>query len=104
MLPLLAAVVALKTAVVPPATINLVHHRVKRHAPASYQTLEASIVSAFDRAKMPLYWMTFQSAKDPRDVLYLNVFDTPDQLARATESYRASAPAHPELAQRAGHR
>jgi len=94
---LLAAVVALKAAVLPPATLNIVHHKLKRGTPASYQSLEASIVSAYDRAKVPIYWLTFQSVKDPRDVLYLNLFDAPSDLDRATEMYRSLAPAHPEL-------
>jgi len=96
---LLAAAVAVKAAAMaPPQTLNIVHHKLKRHAQASYQTLEASIVTAYDRAKAPLYWVTFQSVTDPRDVLYLNVFNTPDDLKRATASYDALAPAHPELA------
>jgi hypothetical protein len=82
----------------PPVTLNIVHHRLKRGTPAAYQALEATIVNAYDRAKVPLYWITFQSTKDPRDVLYLNVFDSPDGLTRAAETYRTLSPAHPELA------
>ena len=96
---LLAAFVAAKAPIVPPpATLNIVHHKVKRHAESGYQTTEASIVSAYERAKIPLYWMTFQSTKDPRDVLYFNLFDSPDDLKRATDNYRSLSPAHPELA------
>jgi len=95
---LLAALVAVKAVAPPPATLNIVHHTLKRGTPPSYQTLEASIVAAYERAKLPLYWMTFQSTTDPRDVLYLNVFDAPADLARATDAYRSAAPAHPELA------
>ena len=87
----------LKPVLAPPPALNIVHHRVKRRAVAGYQALEASIVAAYERAKMPLYWMTFQSTKDPRDVLYLNAFDTPEGLARASETYRALAPAHPDV-------
>ena len=89
---------AAKATLAPPAALNIVHHRLKRDATASYQTLEASIVSAYDRAKVPLYWLTFQSAKDPRDVLYLNLFNSPDDMTRASATYQALAPAHPELA------
>lgn len=98
MIALLAAVVALKAAILPPATLNIVHHKLKRDAPAQYQSLEASIVAAYDRAKVPLYWLTFQSMKDPRDILYLNLFDTPADMDRAADAYRTLAPAHPELA------
>lgn len=88
---------AAKPATAPPPALNIVHHRLKRHAVASYQTLEASIASAYERAKMPLYWIAFQSTRDPRDVLYLNAFDAPEGLARSTATYRALAPAHPDL-------
>jgi hypothetical protein len=81
----------------PPVSLNIVHHRLKRGTPAAYQALEATIVNAYDRARVPLYWMTFQSTKDPRDVLYLNVFESAEGLAHAAETYKAFAPAHPEL-------
>ena len=97
MIPLLAAVLALKATIAPPPALNVVHHKIKRSSTASYQTLEASIVAAYDRAKIPLYWLTFQSVKDPRDVVYFNVFDTPADLQRAAETYRTLAPAHPEV-------
>lgn len=94
----LAALLAVKALVPPPATLNIVHHRLKRTAPAAYQAVEASIVNAYERAKVPLYWLTFQSVKDPRDVLYFNLFATPDDLKHASGTYRSLAPAHPELA------
>jgi hypothetical protein len=89
---------ATKPHLAPPPFLNIVHHRLKPGAPPTYQSLEASIVAAFERAKVPLYWITFQSTKDARDILYLNVFNTPDGLARAADTYRSLAPAHPELA------
>jgi hypothetical protein len=94
---LLAALLAGKAVLAPPPTLNVVHHRIKRQAVQTYQTLEASIVAAFDRAKAPLYWMTFQSTADPRDVLYFNLFETPTDLQHATSTYRSLAPSHPEL-------
>ena len=81
----------------PPVSVNIVHHKLKRGTTAAYQALEANIVSAYERAKMPLYWLTFQAAKDPRDVLYLNVFNTPEGFEQASESFRTLSPAHPEL-------
>ncbi len=94
---LLAALVAGKALLAPPPALNIVHHRVKRQAVQSYQTTEASIVAAYERAKAPIYWMTFQSATDARDILSFNLFDRPDDLQRATATYRAIAPSHPEL-------
>lgn len=89
---------AVKAAFTPPATVNFVRHRLKRHDPAPYQTVEASIVNAYERAKIPLYWLTFQSTIDPRDILYLNLFNTPADLERASDTYRSLAAPHPELA------
>jgi hypothetical protein len=86
-----------RPAAAPPPILNVVHHRLKRNAPAGYRALEASIVQAFERAKVPLFWITFQSKKDPRDILYLNVADTVDQFNHLAEIYRGFAPAHPEL-------
>jgi hypothetical protein len=81
----------------PPLSVNIVHHRLKRGTPPAYQALEATIVNAYERAKVPLYWVTFQSTKDPRDILYLNVFDSQDGLTHAAETYRTLSPSHPEL-------
>lgn len=89
---------ALKHPAPPPPALNVVHHRLKRGAAAGYQALEASIVAAYERARAPLYWTAFQSTRDPRDVLYLNAFETPEDLARAGDAYRALEPSHPELA------
>ncbi len=89
---------ASKPPAAPPPFLNIVHHRLKRGAPASYPGVEASIVAAYDRAKLPLYWTTFQSTKDRRDILYLNAFESAGDLARATDAYRTVSPGHPELA------
>jgi hypothetical protein len=92
-----ARTAAVKAAPPPPLSVNIVHHRLKRGTPAAYQALEATIVNAYERAKVPLYWITFQSTRDPRDILYLNVFDSHDGMRRAADTYRALSPSHPEL-------
>jgi len=82
----------------PPAVLNVVHHKLKRGTPSNYQTLEASIVSAYERAKVPrYYWLTFQSTKDPRDVLYLNLSSTVDEFHSLADAWPAVSAAHPEL-------
>ncbi len=61
----------------PPNVLNVVHHKLKRGTTAAYQTLEASIVAAYKRAKVPsFFWMTFQATKDSREILYLNIAET----------------------------
>ena len=39
----------------PPNVLNVVHHKLKRGTTAAYQTLEASIVAAYKRAKVPSF-------------------------------------------------
>lgn len=84
----------------PPPVLNIVHHRLKRGTPAAYQAVEASIVHGYDRAKVPMFWITFQSITDARDILYLNVADTVEQFNRYADIYQASVPPHPEIVKR----
>ena len=59
-----------KRAGAPPPVVNVVHHKLKRGSPANYQALEANIVSAYERARIPrFFWLTFQSTKDARVAL-----------------------------------
>lgn len=82
----------------PPLILNVVHHKLKRGAPAGYRGLEGAIVAAYERAKVPLFfWLTFQSTKDPRDILYLNLANTTDEFNHLSEIWPAVAAAHPEL-------
>ena len=85
-------------ATMPPKVLNVVHHTLKRGTPAAYQTLEASIVAAYKRAKVAsFFWMTFRSTKDPREILYLNVADTTEQFNHLGEVWPSIASAHPDL-------
>jgi hypothetical protein len=87
-----------KHAVAPPPVLNVVHHKLKRGAAAGYQSLEASIASAYERAKISrFYWLTFQSTKDARDILYLNVAATTDEFKSLGDAWTGVAAAHPEL-------
>lgn len=93
-----AATIAPKHSGAPPAVINVVHHKLKRGTPPAYQTLEANIVAAYERAKVPqFYWLTFQSARDARDVLYLNVANTVEEFNSLASAWTGIAAAHPEL-------
>jgi hypothetical protein len=87
-----------RAAAPPPLILNVVHHKLKRGAPANYRSLEASIVAAYERAKVPLFfWLTFQSTKEPRDVLYLNLANTTEEFNHLSEVWPTLAAAHPEL-------
>ena len=82
----------------PPNVLNVVHHKLKRGTTAAYQTLEASIVAAYKRAKVPsFFWMTFQATKDSREILYLNIAETAEQFNHLGEVWPSIAAAHPDL-------
>ncbi|HEV3139846.1 MAG TPA: hypothetical protein VGY57_04995, partial [Vicinamibacterales bacterium] len=82
----------------PPPVLNVVHHKLKRGAPVNYQALEANIVSAYERGKVQrFYWMTFQSTKDARDILYLNLANTAEEFNGLADAWAGVSTAHPEL-------
>ncbi len=60
----------------PPKILNVVRQKVKRTAVRSYEALEASIVKAYGRAQVGLYWTCLQSKSDATDILYLNAADS----------------------------
>lgn len=77
----------------------MTHVRLKPQTSGSYSAVEAQVVRAFERAKVPVYWIGLQAPKDANDILYLNLFDSPEALDRATASYRDAAKQHAELTQ-----
>jgi len=82
----------------PPPVLNLVHHKLKRGTSAAYQTLEASIAGAYERAKVPrFYWLTFQSTRDARDVVYLNLANSAEEFQTLKDAWPGVAAAHPDL-------
>jgi len=83
---------------VPPKFLNIVRQTLKRGAAPAYLDLEATIVRAYDRAKVPLYWLCLQAPKTPPEILYLNLFDTPDGLDRAAVIHEDTIKRHPDIA------
>ncbi|HYM22070.1 MAG TPA: hypothetical protein VEU08_02640 [Vicinamibacterales bacterium] len=82
----------------PTAVVNVVHHKLKRGTSSAYQTLEANIVAAYERAKVPrVFWLTFQSTKDPRDLVYLNLANSTEEFQSLKDAWPGVAAAHPEL-------
>jgi hypothetical protein len=95
----LASTVRAETAApgAPPRYLNIVRVKVRAGSTGSYEALEASIVRAFERARLNIYWIGLQSQKDAKEILYLNLFSSPEELDRATAAYNESAKLHPEL-------
>jgi len=81
----------------PPKLLNVVRQTLKKGAASTYAAIEASIVRGYERAKIPLYWIGLQSSKAPAEILYLNLYDTPDGPDRAQTTYKEWVPKHPEL-------
>jgi hypothetical protein len=81
----------------PPKMLNLVRQTLKRGAAAAYAGLEATIARAYHQARIPLYWVCLQSAKNPEEILYFNVYDAADGANRAATTYRETVPKHPDL-------
>ena len=81
----------------PPAVLNVVRHKLKPGTTHSYEALEASIVAAYEQAKVPLFWVMLQSRTDPTDIVYLNVADSIDEWASLPARYRKAAAVHTEL-------
>jgi len=81
----------------PPRTLNIVHVRLKAGASAAYESLESSVVRAWQRARIRVYWIALQSRKDARDVLYLNLLQTPADVDRYAAAYADAIKQHPDL-------
>jgi hypothetical protein len=81
----------------PPRILNVVHHKLKAGTSHSYESLEAAIVSAYEQAHVPLFWIMLQSRTDATDIVYLNVADSMEDWEAMGAGYRKAAAAHPEL-------
>src|SRR5439155_645982 len=83
----------------PPKVLNLVRQTLKRGAATAYVGLESTIAAAYHRAKIPLYWVCLQSAKNATEVLYLNVHESREQADSMAAVNNVTVPRHPELHQ-----
>jgi hypothetical protein len=83
----------------PPKFLNMVHHELKPGKIGAYDELESSIARVYNRESIPVFWVELESLTGPSEVLYLNLFDSPEEMARAVDALSAGLAAHPELAQ-----
>ena len=81
----------------PPRLLNIVRVKLKPKTAATYASLENQIVRAYDRAKAKVYWICYQSPKDPTDVLYVNLADSPEAWDRTTATYTETMKRHPNI-------
>ena len=83
----------------PPKFLNMIHQELKPGRVWEYDELEASIARIYAREAIPVYWLELESITGPSEVLYLNLFDSSEDLVKSQKALSAALAAHPELAQ-----
>jgi hypothetical protein len=61
--------------------------------------METSIARIYNRENIPVFWVELESITGPSEVLYLNLFDSSEEMAKAMDALNAGQAAHPELVQ-----
>ena len=83
----------------PPKFLNMVHQELKPGRSGAYGELETSIARIYSRENIPVFWVELGSITGPAEVLYLNLFDSSEEMAKAMDALSTGLAAHPELAQ-----
>ena len=83
----------------PPKFLNMVHQELKPGRSGAYGELETSIARIYSRENIPVFWVELGSITGPAEVLYLNLFDSSEEMAKAMDALATGLAAHPELAQ-----
>jgi hypothetical protein len=83
----------------PPKFLNMIHQELKPGRIGAYDEMETSIARIYNREAIPVFWVELESITGPAEVLYLNLFDSSEEMATAMSALSAGLAAHPELAQ-----
>ena len=83
----------------PPKFLNMIHQELKPGRIGAYNELETSIARIYNREAIPVFWVELESITGPSEVLYLNLFNSSEEMAMAVSALSAGLAAHPELAQ-----
>lgn len=83
----------------PPRVLNVVHQKLERGKAGAYRALETSIVRAYARAKVQVFWIALQSPTDETDILYLNPADSMGEWNQLAGRVREAIAAHPDIEQ-----
>jgi hypothetical protein len=83
----------------PPKFLNMVHQELKPGRSGAYAELETSIARIYSRENIPVFWIQLGSITGPSEVLYLNLFDSSEEMAKAMDALSTGLAAHPELVQ-----
>lgn len=83
----------------PPKFLNMVHQELKPGRIGAYDELETSIARIYIRENIPVFWVELESITGPSEMLYLNLFDSSEEMAKSMDALSAALAAHPELVQ-----
>ena len=83
----------------PPRFLNMIHQELKPGRIGAYEELETSVARIYTREAIPFFWVELESITGPAEVLYLNLYDSAEEMATAMSAVNAGFAAHPELAQ-----
>src|SRR4029077_21069288 len=83
----------------PPKFLNMIHQELKPGRVGAYDELETSIARIYNRENIPVFWVELESITGPSEVLYLNLFDSSEEMAKARDALNAGLAAHPDLVQ-----
>jgi hypothetical protein len=83
----------------PPKFLNMIHQELKPGRIGAYDELETSIARIYNRESIPVFWVELESITGPAEVLYLNLFDSSEEMQKSMEALNAGLAAHPELLQ-----
>jgi hypothetical protein len=81
-----------------PKFLCIAHEELKAGRASAYSDLEASIVRTYNREKIAVYWLAMTSITGPAEALYLDSFESADEMSKAGETTRNALAAHPDLA------
>lgn len=83
----------------PPKFLNMIHQELKPGRIGTYDELETSIARIYNRESIPVFWVALESITGPPEALYLNLYDSSEEMAKAMDALNAGLAAHPELVQ-----
>ncbi len=83
----------------PPKFLNMIHQELKPGRIGAYDELETSIARIYNRENIAFFWVELESITGTPEVLYLNLFDSSEEMAKSMEALNAGLAAHADLVQ-----
>ena len=83
----------------PPKVLNMVHLEIKPGRVGTFDELEASIVHTYNHENIPVFWLALESLTGPSELLYLNSFDSSEEMDNTVGALRVGLASRPKLRQ-----